>query len=151
MKLKFAFMSFTLCTASLMPSHSYAQNDLFDWLELTWLHNKVLDFHKKNSEKLEKTQAAKNAASASVSVNSTALSADSSKNLQSIPIDTTQIKHAVVMQAPQVLVTQASVAQGTVNPLIVLAPVETANAKLNEKYLSPEELKQLRHQLKQQR
>lgn len=37
-----------------------------------------------------------------------------------------------------------------VKPIISMAPVETAVPKINEKHLSPEELKELRRQLRQQ-
>lgn len=41
--------------------------------------------------------------------------------------------------------------QGQLKQTAVLAPVEIAVPKLNEKHLSPEELKELRKQLRQQR
>jgi hypothetical protein len=109
--------SIFLFTVMLWPSASYAQVDVPDWLSPSWVYEKVMNFHIRNSERHEQAQAQAKAAAAA------AAAAKNPNPNQPTPAKTTK----------------------------TLAPVETAVPKLNEKNLSPEELRELRRQLKNQK
>lgn len=108
-------LSVLLFTIMLLPSASYAQVDVPDWLDPNWVYEKVMNFHTRNSERHEQAQAQAKAAAAAAAKNPNPTPPSPGKTTKT------------------------------------LAPVETAVPKLNEKYLSPEELKELRRQLKNQK
>ncbi len=106
-----------LFTVMMLPSASYAQVDVPDWLNPNWVYEKVMNFHARNAERHEQAQAQAKAAAAA------AAAAKNPNPNPPTPAKTTK----------------------------TLAPVETAVPKLNEKNLSPEELRELRRQLKNQK
>ena len=108
-------LQFGLCLAVFLPLPSHAGMEVPYWLYPEWIAAKVMDFHTRNTERIELAQAqaqAKNTANSASSSN-TALGSDQNQRKPN------------------------------------LAPVETANAKVNEKYLTKEELIELRRQLRQ--
>ncbi|MEQ1535267.1 MAG: hypothetical protein ABL923_05265 [Burkholderiaceae bacterium] len=116
-------LQFGLCLAAFLPLPSHAGLEVPYWLYPEWIAAKVMNFHSKNSERIEIAQAQakdKNSSATSQNSNSTANGA--------IPIATS-----------------------TEQPLrkTNLAPVETATPKVNEKHLSKDELMELRKQLRQ--
>jgi hypothetical protein len=119
------YLSFLLAAA--LPVPSYAQVQLPNWLNPFWLQAKLMDFHLTNTERVEQVQAQAQAKkNASMNANVTG-----AVNGNGNGIATT------VANADQ---TQRKTG---------LAPVETAQPKMNEKYLSKEELAELRKQLRQ--
>lgn len=127
----FLYLGLSLATAS--PTLSYAQVTLPGWLQPTWIKAKLTDVPVKNSDRYEVTQA---------NTNNTA-----STNAKQAPTNTntnTNINTNNDVPNFNAAMPQSKLA-------VKLAPVETAVPKLNEKYLTAEELKELRMQLRQQR
>jgi hypothetical protein len=116
-------LQFGLCLAAFLPLPSHAGLEVPYWLYPEWIAAKVMDFHVKNSERIEIAQAqakVKNSPATTQNSNSTANGA-------------------------------TPVATSSEQPLrkANLAPVETATPKVNEKHLSKDELMELRKQLRQ--
>jgi hypothetical protein len=129
MKIHSIHLYLSFLTAAALPVPSYAQVQLPNWLNPFWIQAKLMDFHLTNTERVEQVQAqaqAKKNASANSSAN-----ANGSGNANANGIATT-VANADQMQRKT-----------------GLAPVETAQPKMNEKYLSKEELAELRKQLRQ--
>lgn len=122
MKIHNAHLQFGLCLAACMPLPSHAGMEVPYWLYPEWIAAKVMDFHARNSERYEQAQIL---AQAKNTANPSAASA--------VSVGTT----ATTMN------NDTSVRKTN------LAPVETATAKVNEKYLTKEELIELRKQLRQ--
>jgi hypothetical protein len=125
------YLSFILAAA--LPVPSYAQVQLPNWLNPFWIQAKLMDFHITNTERVEQVQAqaqAKKNAGASSSTNANG-NGNGNGNVNGNGIATT------VANADQI------------QRKTGLAPVETAQPKMNEKYLSKEELAELRKQLRQ--
>lgn len=122
MKIHSIHLQFGLCLAVWLPLPSHAGMEVPYWLYPEWIASKVMDFHTRNTERSEQAQLvtqAKNNPNGSVSM---------SPN---------------TANPPNILNTEPN--QRKTN----LAPVENANVKVNEKYLSKEELIELRKQLRQ--
>jgi hypothetical protein len=114
-------LQFGLCLAVFLPLPSHAGMEVPYWLYPEWIAAKVMDFHTRNTERIELAQAqaqAKNSANTANTSNTASTSNTALFNDQN---------------------------QRRAN----LAPVETATAKVNEKYLTKEELIELRRQLRQ--
>jgi hypothetical protein len=123
MKIHSIHLYLSFLTAAALPVPSYAQVQLPNWLNPFWIQAKLMDFHITNTERVEQVQA-----QAQAKKNA---SANSSANANANGIATT-VANADQMQRKT-----------------GLAPVETAQPKMNEKYLSKEELAELRKQLRQ--
>lgn len=133
MKIHNTHLQLGLWLAACMPLPSYAGMEVPYWLYPEWIAGKVMDFHARNSERYEQAQIvaqAKNTANAGVMPNGTA-----------------NVTVTTAITAPG---TPATTMNGEAAPRKTnLAPVETATAKVNEKYLTKEELIELRKQLRQ--
>lgn len=119
------YLSFLLAAG--LPMTSYAQVQLPNWLNPLWIQAKLMDFHITNTQRVEQGQAQ---AQAKKNANSNG-NGNANGNANSTGITTTV---ATADQMPR---------------KTGLAPVETAQPKMNEKYLSKEELAELRKQLRQ--
>ena len=111
-------LQFGLCLAVFLPLPSHAGMEVPYWLYPEWIAAKVMDFHTRNTERIELAQAqaqAKNTANTANAASTTNAALGNDQN----------------QRRPN------------------LAPVETANVKVNEKHLSKEELIELRRQLRQ--
>ena len=111
-------LQFGLCLAVFLPLPSHAGMEVPYWLYPEWIAAKVMDFHTRNTERIELAQAqaqAKNTANTANAASTTNAALVNDQN----------------QRRPN------------------LAPVETATAKVNEKYLTKEELIELRRQLRQ--
>lgn len=127
MKIHSAHLQFCLCLAACLPLTSHAEMDVPHWINPKWLVAKVMDFHTKNSERFEQTQVI-------------AQTKSTSPTSPALPVTANVAPNTVTNV----------VASKDLNPRkINLAPVENATAKVNEKYLSKEELMELRKQLRQ--
>lgn len=124
MKFHSTFLYLGLSMVTALPTLSHAQVAMPAWLQPTWIKAKLTDLPVKSSDHYEVSQ------TNGVTNNGTA-------NLQMTPPYNPQ-------NNPQML-------QPPFKQAVNLAPVETAVPKLNEKYLTAEELKELRKQLRQQR
>ena len=114
-------VQFGLCLAVFLPLPSQAGMEVPYWLYPEWIAAKVMDFHTRNTERIELAQAqaqTKNSANPANGANAASTSNSVIGNDQS-------------QRRPN------------------LAPVETATAKVNEKYLTKDELLELRRQLRQ--
>jgi hypothetical protein len=127
MKIHSTFLYIGLSMASTQPMLSHAQTTLPEWLQPSWIKAKFTDFPAKNINRYEVTQVTQ--ANVVTNNGSTNMQTNQPVNPQLYP----QIQQPLPKQN------------------VRLAPVETAVPKLNEKYLTPEELKELRRQLRQQR
>ena len=111
-------LQFGLCLAVFLPLPSHAGMEVPYWLYPEWIAAKVMDFHTRNTERIELAQAqaqAKNTANTANAASTTNAALVNDQN----------------QRRPN------------------LAPVETATAKVNEKYLTKDELLELRRQLRQ--
>jgi hypothetical protein len=111
-------LQFGLFLAVFLPLPSHAGMEAPYWLYPEWIAAKVMDFHTRNTERIELAQAqaqAKNSANTANAASTTNAALVNDQN----------------QRRPN------------------LAPVETATAKVNEKYLTKEELIELRRQLRQ--
>jgi hypothetical protein len=115
---------FILVLTAALPLPIFAEVSLPRWLDPNWIQEKLLDIHLRNTERIEAAQAQ--------------AQAQAKKN------GSTSVNSNVNANAN---------AAGSVNAngkdKTALAPVETAQPKMNEKYLSKEELSELRRQLRQ--
>lgn len=107
------FLQLGLCLVAYLPLPSYAGIEVPYWLYPEWIAAKVVDFHTRNTERVELAQS-----QAQTQAKNSANSNTATSNEQN-------------QRKPN------------------LAPVETATAKVNEKYLTKEELIELRRQLRQ--
>lgn len=127
---RLSFFRISLLIAAALPLPSYAEIRLPHWLDPTWIQEKLMDFHARNTERIELAQAQ---AKKNVSVN---VNANDSGNINGAAggngATTPSVRNDKTQRNPS------------------LAPVEIAVPKMNEKYLSKEELKELRKQLRQQ-
>jgi hypothetical protein len=130
MKFKRFFLYLGLSMASATPTLSHAQIEWPVWLQPEWIHAKLMDFHARNTERFNLAEANANAAAAA-------------KNGTTNP----QTANVAQQQPGQ----QQPLSKPQLKPTGNLAPIETAVPKMNEKYLSAEELKELRKQLSQRR
>jgi hypothetical protein len=133
MKIHNAHLQFGLWLAACMPLPSYAGMEVPYWLYPEWIAAKVMDFHARNSERYEQAQIiaqAKNTTNTSAASNATS------------PV-------TITPPAAASGTTTTSMSNETGVRKTNLAPVETATAKVNEKYLTKEELIELRKQLRQ--
>ena len=127
MKIHSTFIYLGFSVATVLPALGHAQQaTLPAWLQPLWMKAKLTDSSVKNSDRIERIEVAQ------VNV----VTNNGTANPQSIP----QMKPQT---NPQTLPLQFRQAVG-------LAPVETAVPKINEKYLTADELKELRRQLRQQ-
>lgn len=108
-----------LCLAASLPLPSHAGVEVPYWLYPEWIAAKVVDFHARNTERLELAQ------------------------LQALQAQQAQTKNSVNSTYSNT-VSSNDQNQRKQN----LAPVETANAKVNEKLLTKDELLELRKQLR---
>jgi hypothetical protein len=128
MKIYRTFLYLGLSVTSVSPGISHAQVTLPAWLQPAWIKAKLTDFPAKTADRYEMTQA-------------NVVTNNGTTNLQT----NTQSNQQLNQQLNQQMLPPPY--KQTVN----LAPVETAVPKLNEKFLTPDELKELRRQLRQQR
>ena len=113
-------IQFCLClAAACMPLSSHAAVELPYWLSPEWMATKIMGFHNRNTERLEQVQ-------------------KQEKNKNSDNSTPTTANSAPVLPAPELAPRKPK-----------LAPIEFATPKINEKYLSKDELHELRMQLKQ--
>lgn len=124
MKIYSTFLYIGLSMVATQPVLSQAQTSFPAWLQPSWLKTKMTDDPVKNSDRYDTTQA-------------NVLTNNGTSNLQTNPQSNQQ--------------SQQTNSQTLQPRTVTLAPVETAVPKMNEKYLSAEELKELRRQLRQQR
>jgi hypothetical protein len=122
-------LQFGLCLAAFLPLPSHAGMEVPYWLYPEWIAAKVMDFHARNTERIELAQAQAHVKNSTTGVTTGAGVA----NAASTPNANT---NTALVNDPN---------QRKAN----LAPVETANVKVNEKHLSKEELMELRKQLRQ--
>lgn len=122
-------LQFCLYLATCLPLPSHAGMELPYWLYPEWIAAKVVDFHTRNSERLEQAQ----------------LAAQAKNNANPAATNSTATNAATANATPGTEPAQKdqTVRKGS------LAPVETAKIKINEKHLSKEELMELRKQLRQ--
>ena len=113
-----------LSAAATSPMLSHSQVTLPEWLQPTWIKAKFTDSPTKTPDRYEVTQA-------NVVTNNGTTNPQSNQQLN-------QQLNQQILQPPY-------------KQSVILAPVETAVPKMNEKYLTAEELKELRKQLRQQR
>jgi uncharacterized protein with NAD-binding domain and iron-sulfur cluster len=113
---------FGLWLMACMPLSSHAALEMPYWLYPEWIVTKVVDFHTRNSDRLEQAQALEKAKSAAQA---------KTKSTVSNQTNTLPTTADTVSRQPK------------------LAPVEYATPKINEKQLSKEELHELRMQLRQ--
>lgn len=113
---------FGLWLMACMPLSGHAALEVPYWLYPEWIVTKVVDFHIRNSDRLEQAQALEKAKIAAQA--KTASTVSNQTNTLPIAADTASRK-------PK------------------LAPVEYATPKINEKQLTKEELHELRMQLRQ--
>jgi hypothetical protein len=132
MKKHSTFLFISLSVAAMSPQSSYAQMELPVWLQPSWIQAKLADFHARNVERYELAQANKAANTSST----TTTNGTNAANANAATNNGVLNPEAAKLQPKQT---------------VSLAPVETAVPKLNEKHLTPEELKELRRQLRQQR
>jgi hypothetical protein len=136
MKIHNAHLQFGLCLAACMPLPSHAGMEVPYWLYPEWIAAKVMDFHARNSERYEQAQIlaqAKSTTTPSAASNTNSVMTITATTASAVTVGTT----ATTMNI------ESSVRKTN------LAPVETATAKVNEKYLTKEELIELRKQLRQ--
>ena len=132
--LRFRFQ-FGLCLAFFLPLNSYAGMEVPYWLYPEWIAAKVMDFHARNSERYEQTQQAQHAQHAQLVAKA---KNNPNGNNQNGAVNTAQINATNGTPAGDLNQRKTS-----------LAPVENATPKVNEKYLSKDELMELRKQLRQ--
>lgn len=113
---------FGLWLMACMPLSGHAAMEVPYWLHPEWIVTKVIDFHTRNSDRLEQAQALEKA------------KAEAHAKTRSSATNQTNVVPATVDAASR-------------HPK--LAPVEYATPKINEKQLSKEELLELRMQLRQ--
>lgn len=117
-------VQFGLCLAVFLPLPSHAGMEVPYWLYPEWIAAKVMDFHTRNTERIELAQAqaqTKNSANPGNPANPATAASTSN----------TALVNDQSQRRPN------------------LAPVETATVKVNEKYLTKDELLELRRQLRQ--
>lgn len=130
MKIRSTHLRFSLqlglCLAACLPLPSYAEIRLPHWLNPIWIQEKLMDFHTRNTERIELAQALtkKNSSGNDKDGITSAVSGSG--------VTTPVVKNDKTERTPS------------------LAPVEVAVPKMNEKYLSKDELRELRKQLRQQ-
>jgi hypothetical protein len=124
MKIYKTLIQFGLWLAACLPLASHAAMELPYWLSPDWIASKISKSSAKNTQRSEPTQN-QNSSLASDNVNS--------DNINPISSNT-----SIVQSAPEPASRKPK-----------LAPVEFVSPKINEKYLSKEELHELRMQLKQ--
>jgi hypothetical protein len=134
MKTYSVYLQFGLWLAACMPLPSYAGMEVPHWLYPEWIAAKVMEFHARNSERYEQTQIV-----AQLKTTTTPISSSNSVSIVTITASPT-----AGTTTPTTTMNSETSARK-----ISLAPVETATAKVNEKYLSKEELIELRKQLRQ--
>ncbi len=121
MKIHNVRIQFGLCLAAFLPLFSHAGSEVPYWLYPEWFAAKVMDFHGRNSERMALEQA---------------LAKAKAQTQTQTQTQTQNNANTVINNDP--------------NPRRSSpAPVETALPKMNEKYLSKEELAELRKQLRQ--
>jgi hypothetical protein len=119
MKIHSAHLRLSFWLTAVLPLPGYADVQIPFWLDPEWIQTKLMDLHIRNSERIAQEQAQAKA-------KAQAQAQAQAKNNASAAIDNGQ------------------------NPRrSTPAPVETALPKMNEKYLSKEELAELRKQLRQ--
>ena len=119
MKIHNVRIQFGLCLAACLPLPSNAGIEVPYWLDPEWVAAKVMNFHSRNSERMALEQAQATAKAQTQTQTQTKNNANSTVNYDPNPRRSS------------------------------LAPVETALPKMNEKYLSKDELAELRKQLRQ--
>ena len=127
MKIHCTFLYIGLSMTSALPMLSHAQATMPAWLQPSWLKTMFVDFPAKNTGRFELAQVTQ------TNVVTNNGSTNMQTNQQTSPQLNSQMQQALPKQN------------------VRLAPIETAVPKLNEKYLTPDELKELRRQLRQQR
>lgn len=115
-------LKFGLWLAASMPLTSYAALEVPYWLYPEWIVTKVVDFHTRNSDRLELAQTQEKAK---------IVAQANSAPIVSNPANTAPTTPEAAPRKPK------------------LAPVENATPKINEKQLTKEELHELRMQLRQ--
>ena len=135
MKIHSTFIYLGFSVATVLPVLAHAQQaTLPAWLQPLWMKAKLTDSSVKNSDRIERIEVAQ------VNV----VTNNGTANPQSIPQMNPQTNPQTNLQTNlQTLPLPFKQAPG-------LAPVETAVPKINEKYLTADELKELRRQLRQQ-
>jgi hypothetical protein len=137
MKFKRFFLYLGLSMASATPTLSHAQIEWPVWLQPEWIHAKLMDFHARNTERFNLAESNANAAAAAAAKNGVS--------------GVSGVSGATNPQNASVTQPQQPQFKPQLKPTGNLAPIETAVPKMNEKYLSAEELKELRKQLSQRR
>jgi hypothetical protein len=125
MKIHSTFLNISLSMAMMSPQLSHAQFDIPLWMQPDWIQEKIMAFHARNSERYAQSQAQAQAAA------NTGTSSNANTN--------------TIVNANSSSSTNKTWPKANMK----LAPVETAVPVMNEKYLSKEELRELRNQLKQ--
>jgi cytoskeletal protein RodZ len=131
MKIHSTHLQLSLWLAACLPLPSHAGIELPYWMYPRWIAAKVIDFHVQNSERYEQAQLlaqAKNNPNGTVNGNA---------NTNAAPSDVSATTNNNEQAARKTKLVP------------VLAPVETATVKINEKHLTKEELMELRKQLRQ--
>jgi hypothetical protein len=116
---------FGLCLVACMPLSSHAALEVPYWLYPEWIVTKVVDFHTRNTDRLEIAQKQEKAKNVDKFTRTDGPNTANSANGTSTP------------------------AAETTTSKPKLAPVEYATPKINEKQLTKEELQELRMQLRQ--
>jgi hypothetical protein len=119
MKFQSIQLNLSFLMAVALPLSSYAQVQLPNWLNPFWIQAKLMDVHITNTQRIEQVQAQ------------------------------AQAKKNTVGNGNGSVITPAVANPEQIQRTTTLAPVETAQPKMNEKYLSKEELAELRKQLRQ--
>jgi hypothetical protein len=122
MKIHHARLQFGLWLVVCLPLPSHAGVEVPYWLYPEWIAAKVIDFHARNTERAEAAQAqaqAKKNDNTNGASNGGGNGGGNGNNVEQNKRKTTMV------------------------------PVETAQPKMNEKYLSKDELAELRKQLRQ--
>lgn len=119
MKIHAAHLRLSFWVAALLPLPSSADIRIPFWMDPEWIQTKLLDFHNRNTERMAQEQVLAKA------------------------------KAQAQTQPPAQINPSPAVINDPNGRRVSLAPVETALPKMNEKYLSKEELAELRRQLRQ--
>ena len=127
MKIHVTHLRLSFWLAALLPLSSSADIRIPFWMDPEWIQTKLLDFHVRNTERIAQEQVLAKAKAQAQTQSQAQAQAQAQAQINSNPTTTHDPNGR-----------RAS-----------LAPVETALPKMNEKYLSKEELAELRKQLRQ--
>ncbi len=127
MKFHVTHLRLSFWLTALLPLPSSADIRIPFWMDPEWIQTKLMDFHNRNTERMAQEL----------------IQAKAKAQVQSQTQTQTQTQTPVQINPNPAVINDPNARRAS------LAPVETALPKMNEKYLSKEELAELRKQLRQ--